>query len=199
MSVRPERRRRQAPRPKAPPAGANPTTATAGDASPVARWVPIAIVAAATLVTYVPMLTNGFVDFDDQTNLTDNPFYRGLGPDALRWMFTNLEGHYLPLTWLSFAVDYELWGMNPVGYHLTNLLLHVGTAIAFYVLAVRLLRLVFALPARSQPPSLFVAAAVAAALFALHPLRVESVAWATERRDVLSGLFFVLAVNAYVA
>src|SRR4051794_9290708 len=115
MTARTQRRRK----PATPP----PPTRTPPGASRAASWIPVAVVAVATLVTYLPTLANGFVDFDDQTNLTDNPFFRGLGPDALRWMFTNLEGHYLPLTWLSFALDYELWGMNPVGYHLTNLLL----------------------------------------------------------------------------
>ncbi len=156
------------------------------------------IVALATAVAYVPTLSNGFVDFDDQTNLLENPFFRALDPSALRWMFTNLDGHYLPLTWLSFAVDHQIWGMSPVGYHLTNALLHVANAIVFYVLSTRLLRLAFRLPVSGAPPSLYVAAAISAALFALHPLRVESVAWATERRDVLSGLFILLTLHAYV-
>lgn len=197
MSARAARRRKPVPARKPIPERDVPRESPAP--STAARWLPVALVAVATVIAYLPTFANGFVDFDDQTNLTDNPFYRGLGPAQLRWMFTNLEGHYLPLTWLSFGVDYQLWGMNPVGYHLTNLVLHVATTIAFYALAARLLALVFELPDRARPPSLYVAAAVAAALFALHPLRVESVAWATERRDVLSGLFFVLAVNAYVA
>ena len=155
------------------------------------------VVALATAVAYVPTLANGFVDFDDQTNLLENPFFRGLGPTALRWMFTNLDGHYLPLTWLSFAVDHQIWGMNPVGYHVTNALLHVANAVVFYFLTVRLLRLAFR-DSSPDSPRLYIAAALGAALFALHPLRVESVAWATERRDVLSGLFALLALDAYV-
>lgn len=194
MTSRAERRRQ----PKGRQPAARPPEPRRQPSRLPVRWLAGLLVAAATAVVYIPTLSNGFVDFDDQTNLTDNPFFRGLGPQALRWMFTNLEGHYIPLTWLSFALDHQIWGMNPVGYHLTNALLHVANAVVFYALCVRLLRLVFALPRDDGPPSLFVAAAVAAALFALHPLRVESVAWATERRDVLSGLFFLLAVNAYL-
>ena len=162
-----------------------------------ARWTGALVVAVATAVAYVPTLRNGFVDFDDQTNLLENPFFRGLDPSALRWMFTNLDGHYLPLTWLSFAVDHQIWGMNPVGYHLTNALLHVANAVVFYLMSARLLGLAFRVPTNATP-RIYVAAAISAALFALHPLRVESVAWATERRDVLSGLFALLALDAYV-
>jgi len=156
------------------------------------------LVVVATALVYLPTLRNGFVDFDDQTNLTENPFFRGFDAVSLRWMLTNIDGHYLPLTWLSYAVDYQLWGMNPVGYHLTNLLLHLANAVAFALLAARLLAIAFRIPWERAPRALFVAAAIAAGLFALHPLRVESVAWATERRDVLSGLFFLLALDTYV-
>ena len=156
------------------------------------------MVAMATALAFLPALANDFVDFDDQTNLVENPSFRGLGPAALGWMFTNLDGHYLPLTWLSFAVDYQLWGMNPLGYHLTNLVLHVANAGLFYGVSVALLRLAFAVARGAERPALFTAAGLSAALFALHPLRVESVAWATERRDVLSGLFFLATIWAYL-
>jgi tetratricopeptide (TPR) repeat protein len=156
------------------------------------------VVVALTAVAYLPVFANGFVDFDDQTNLLENPNFRGLGPAALRWMFTNLDGHYLPLTWLSFAIDYAIWGLAPAGYHLTSLLLHLANALVFYWVSVLLLRLAFAIRAGEEPAPLFTAAAVSAAFFALHPLRVESVAWATERRDVLSGLFFLLTVASYL-
>lgn len=102
-------------------------------------------------------------------------------------MFTTfLMGHWIPLTWITLGFDYVVWGMNPVGYHLTNLLLHSVNAAVFYLVAFRLLGLatteVGATPLR--------AGAVADALvFAVHPLRAESVAWVTVRRDVLSGLF----------
>jgi tetratricopeptide (TPR) repeat protein len=162
------------------------------------RWLPVALVVIATAIAYLPTFRNGFVDFDDQTNLTENPFFRSFAPASLRWMLTNIDGHYLPLTWLSYAVDFQIWGMNPAGYHLTNLLLHLANAIVFALLGVRLLCVAFRVPRERAPRTLWIAGAIAAGLFALHPLRVESVAWATERRDVLSGLFFLLALDAYV-
>ncbi|HEV8614424.1 MAG TPA: tetratricopeptide repeat protein [Methylomirabilota bacterium] len=151
-----------------------------------------------TVVVFLPALGNGFVDWDDELNFTTNPHYRGLGWAQLRWMLTSAPvwgGHWIPLTWLSFAVDYVLWGMNPLGYHLTNVLLHGVDAALFFFVARRLL----GLGAPAAEESHLRLGAVAAALFwALHPLRAESVAWATERRDVLSALFFLLSILAYL-
>jgi hypothetical protein len=162
------------------------------------RWLPPTTVILLTLVAFLPVLDNGFIpNWDDRTNFLDNPHYRGLGPAQLHWMFTTFHaGHYIPLTWLSLGLDYLLWGMNPTGYHLTSLLLHAATALTFYFLALRLFRV--ALPAATSPAALRWGAATAALVFAVHPLRVESVASATERRDVLSGLFYVLALLSYV-
>ena len=170
----------------------------AGHVLTASRWLPPIAVIALTLVAFLPVLDNGFIpNWDDRTNFLDNPHYRGLGSAQLRWMFTTFHaGHYIPLTWLSLGLDYLLWGLNPAGYHLSSLLLHAATALAFYFLAVRLFR--FALPPATSPAALRWGAAMAALLFAVHPLRVESVAWATERRDVLSGLFYVLALLCYV-
>jgi hypothetical protein len=160
--------------------------------------LPVAAVITITFVAFLPGLGNGFIpNWDDALNFLDNPHYRGLGPAQLRWMFTTFHaGHYIPLTWLSLGLDYLLWGLHPGGYHLTSLLLHAATALAFYFVSLRLLRL--ALPPTPTPAALRWGAALAALLFAVHPLRVESVAWATERRDVLSGLFYVLALLCYL-
>lgn len=154
-------------------------------------------VAALAMIVFLPALGNDFVDWDDELNLTTNPHYRGLGWAQLRWMSTSayVLGHWIPLTWLSFGIDYMLWGMNPVGYHLTNVLLHAANAALFTLISLRLLRL--AMPGVDETHARLGAAA-AALFWALHPLRVESVAWATERRDVLSGLFFLLSVLAYL-
>src|SRR5262245_3730623 len=118
---------------------------------------------------------------------------------------TTLMGHYVPLTWLSFAVNFMLGGMDPLGYHLGNLLLHAANAGVFYLVARRLLAAGSVTNAGRAPatgcrrePALCVAAAFAALIFGLHPLRVESVAWSTERRGVLCGLFYLLAVLAYL-
>ena len=159
----------------------------------------------ATIVSFLPVLENDFVTWDDLTNLLNNPHYRGLGWANLRWMFTTtLNGHYIPLTWLSFAVNFMLGGMDPRGYHLGNLLLHAANAGVFYLVARRLLAAGFAggvaaPEARDlREPALCAGAVFAALAFGVHPLRVESVAWATERRDVLCGVFYLLATLAYL-
>ena len=149
-----------------------------------------------TFVIYSPALPNQFLDWDDSANFLNNPHFRGLGWEQLRWMFTTfLMGHWIPLTWITFGLDYLVWGMNPIGYHLTNILLHAANAAAFYFVAYRLL-------AKAMTGfgeiGLRLGAATAALSFALHPLRAESVAWVTERRDVLSGLFFLLTILTYL-
>jgi tetratricopeptide (TPR) repeat protein len=90
------------------------------------------VVAGATFAAFAPALWNDFVDFDDY-GITSNPAYQGLGLAQLRWMFTTVAtGHYMPITWLSLALDYAIWGLDPVGYHLTSILVHVGIALLFY-------------------------------------------------------------------
>jgi protein O-mannosyl-transferase len=153
------------------------------------------VVAELAIIAFFPALRAGFVSWDDDTYFLGNPYYRGLGPAQLSWMFTVMSGHYMPLTWLSHGLDYVLWGMRPAGYHAVNVLLHALTAAAAYVVALRVLAAAVAPEPRA---ALRVGAAVAALVFALHPLRVESVAWITERRDVLCGLFFVLAILCYL-
>jgi Tfp pilus assembly protein PilF len=151
--------------------------------------------AALTFLVFSPALLNGFVEWDDQVNLLQNPNYQGLGWQQIRWMFTStLMGHYIPSTWLTFSLDYTLWGMNPFGYHLTNNVIHAANAALFFLVALRLLGKATALTGSALRSS----SAVAALFFALHPLRAESVAWATERRDVLAGLFFLLTVLMYL-
>ena len=167
------------------------------------------VVVAVTFVAFLPVLDAGFLNWDDDVNLLDNPRYRGLGWTQLRWMFTTmLLGHYIPITWMSFGLNYVLGGMNPWGYHLGNLLLHATNAGLFYLVARRLLAAAFGkavavpfLPREggAEPDvALSVGAAFAALVFGVHPLRVESVAWVTERRDVLCGLFSLLTVLAYL-
>lgn len=155
------------------------------------------IVALIALLVFLPAVGNEFVNWDDDRNFLDNQAYRGLAPQNIEWAFsTFLLGHYHPLTWLTLEVDYFIWGLNPAGYHFTNALLHAGTAFFVYLLFFELIRR----SRREENASASTAwgAAFGALLFALHPLRVESVAWASERRDVLSGLFYVLTAWLYV-
>src|SRR5262245_37569954 len=154
------------------------------------------LVAGVTALAFLPALQNGFVEWDDNVNLYENPSYRGLGWKQLHWMLTTgLMGHYIPVTWFTFGLDFTLWGMNPFGYHLTSLLLHVANAALFFLVSLRLLR---AATGSLDPEAIRVGAVTAALLFSLHPLRVESVVWLTERRDVLSGFFFRLTILAYL-
>lgn len=144
---------------------------------------------------FLPALQGGFV-WDDSINVLDNARIRALTPANLWWMATSsLGGHYHPLTWLSFAADHALWGLQPSGYHLSNLLIHGANAALFLLVVRQLLQ-------RAEPAwperTVLVAASLAALLFAVHPLRVESVAWVTERRDVLSAFFYLLGLLAWL-
>jgi tetratricopeptide (TPR) repeat protein len=155
-------------------------------------------VACITFLPFLPILRNGFVNWDDPSNIIDNTRIRELNWLNVRWMFTTFHlGPYQPLSWLSLAFDYAIWGLDPFGFHLTNLVLHAAVAVSVYFLARKLLWLA---AGDVAPGCAAVAAwaALAAVLFAVHPLRVESVAWATERRDVLSGLAAVWSVTAYL-
>src|SRR5206468_4887107 len=162
-------------------------------------WLVPVLTALVTFAAFLPTLNNQFVDWDDHHNLLDNPHYRGLGWTQIRWMWTTFHmGHWLPLTWMSFGLDYLVWGLEPVGYHLTSLVLHATSAAVFYLVARRILSLALPDPDDRGQAGLALSAGFAALLFALHPLRAESVAWATERRDVLLGLFYLLTILAYL-
>jgi tetratricopeptide (TPR) repeat protein len=176
--------------------------AAAGSVAAKSAWahslVPL-FVGLVTCAVFLPSLSNDFLNWDDDTTLANNPHYRGLGWQQLRWMFTTfLMGHYQPLSWISFGVDYLIWGMDPFGYHLTNLILHTAGSVIFYFVSRRLLALAFSTSEAEDTWRLNASAALAALLFAVHPLRVESVAWATERRDVLSGVFYFSAIYCYL-
>jgi len=127
-----------------------------------------------------------FVDLDDPEYVYENvELQRGLTADGVLWAFTTTQsGNWHPLTWLSLTADYALYGLNPRGYHLTNVLLHAASAVLLFLVLRRMTGDLW--------PSAFTAA-----VFAVHPLHVESVAWVAERKDVLSGLFFMATLAAY--
>ena len=144
------------------------------------------LLAGTTIALYSPVLGYPFVHWDDDVYVTANPHIRGgLSWDTIRWAFTSTEvGHWHPLTWFSHALDYQLFALNPSGHHLDTVLIHA--------LNVTLLFLLLVWGTKRVGPSVLVAA-----LFAVHPINVESVAWVAERKNVLSTLFFLLSIIAY--
>jgi tetratricopeptide (TPR) repeat protein len=155
--------------------------------SPQRRTVVLCLVlVAATLAVYNPVNRNAFVNFDDDHYITGNPHVlAGLNWSTVKWAFTNYyEANWHPLTWLSHALDAQLFGLNPVGHHYTNVVLHGLNAVLLFLL----LQSATGFTWRSL---------MVAALFALHPVNVESVAWASERKNVLSMMFLLLALQAY--
>ena len=144
------------------------------------------LLTAATLAVYLQVGSHGFINFDDDVYITANSHIRdGITIDGLRWAFaTGRAGNYHPLTWVSHMLDVQLFGLQPRRHHLVSLLFHVANVLLLF----------FALNRMTKAPwrSAFVAA-----LFALHPLHVESVAWASERKDVLSTFFWMLTLVAY--
>ncbi len=175
------------------------------------RWLGLLLPVLASLITvaaFLPALQGQFLNWDDSTLFTKNLGYRGLGPAHLRWMFTTaLAGHYMPLTWLTLGLNYVLGGMNPWGYHLLALLLHAGNAALVYLVACRLLAVVGPGAGGAvstggdramETPTIRAGAFVAALVFAIHPQRVESVAWVTERGTLVSGALYLVAVLTYL-
>lgn len=159
------------------------------------RLLPGLIAAAITLIVYLPALANGFVNWDDQRYVYENGLIRSLDLDFLKTVFTTIQvSNWHPLTMLSYAIDFALWGEAPLGYHLENIVLHAVNTFLAGLLAARLLEARGA----KDPSFVFVASAATALLFGLHPMHVESVAWISERKDVLSGLFFILSLLAWL-
>jgi tetratricopeptide (TPR) repeat protein len=139
-----------------------------------------------TLIAYEQVRYNDFVGYDDYSYVTENPnVTNGISGDSIIWAFTTgYCNNWHPLTWLSHMLDYQLFGLNPAGHHITNLLFHIANTLLLFWVLKRMTGVIWQ-------------SAFAAAVFALHPLHVESVAWAAERKDVLSGFFWLLTIAAY--
>lgn len=148
----------------------------------------VASIIGITLALYWPVTEFGFVNLDDDKYVVQNPHVRaGLSWQGLSWSFSSVgyEANWHPLTWLSHMLDVELFGMRPGRHHLTNMLLHAANAALLFGLLLNMTKALW--------KSSFVAL-----LFAVHPLHVESVAWVSERKDVLSTLFLMLSVASYL-
>ena len=145
------------------------------------------LLTAATLAAYWQVIGYDFINYDDSVYVTENSHIQsGLTLEGVRWAFTTKYfGLWNPLTWLSLMFDYQLYGLNAGGYHATNLILHILSSLLLFWFFNRMTRAIWG-------------SAFVAALFALHPLHVESVAWISERKDVLSAFFWMLTLCMYV-
>ena len=171
-----------------------PKPATMDAAAPVdakfrfPAWLGAALLALVTIWLYWPAMRCGFITYDDPDYVTANPHIQeGLNWVGVKWAFVNTEqaGYWAPLMWLSHELAYQLFGLNPWGHHLINVLLHATNTVLVFLVFRRMTGAVW----RSL---------MLAALFGWHPLQVESVAWVTERKDVLSAFFWMLTLWAYV-
>jgi Flp pilus assembly protein TadD len=162
------------------------------------------LIALLTFVVYLPSLQNDFVEWDDNIFIYLNPFIQSLDKDFFKWAFFDIYYAYdwTPLTWVSHAVDYAIWGLNPAGHHLTSIIIHAVNTFLLVLLVIRLIGA--SRDTRDSEQSSFytdnnilIAASVTGLLFGIHPLHVESVAWVAERKDVLCALFFLLTLLMY--
>lgn len=165
------------------------------------RYILAAAVALITFAVFLPALRNDFVNWDDGAFVIENYHIRLLNPAFFRWAFTDINlDYWAPVAKISHAVDYALWGLNPLGHHLSSIVFHAANAFVVVVLVLRLLEQSNVVRTRSgQMPtlderSMLITAGVTGTLFGLHPLHVESVAWVSERKDLLCAFFFLLSI-----
>ncbi|NCP03174.1 MAG: tetratricopeptide repeat protein [Deltaproteobacteria bacterium] len=153
---------------------------------------------------YLPATQNGFVDWDDSDYVVNNEHIRSLDMKSLQWMLTSFyASNWHPLTWLSHAVDNALWGLDPSKHHLTSILFHaLNTMLVFSLVSELVLRArrntIYARKLETSYPSPFLVGLVAALFFGLHPIHVESVAWVSERKDLLCAFFVLSALISYL-
>jgi tetratricopeptide (TPR) repeat protein len=180
------------------PAGAAPRDGDESSAVPRGSWV-VRVLVVMVVVAYLPALRNQFVVWDDEQNFQGNYNYRGLTPGSLIWAWTTYHlGVYQPVAWMILSVEWCLGGMDPRAYHFASLLLHTLNAIVLYCLNLALLRRAWPESAGADRQAARVGSALAAAAFALHPLRVEAVAWASCQPYLPCALFGMLTVLAYL-
>jgi hypothetical protein len=151
------------------------------------------------LAAFLPVRDNGFVSYDDRGNFLENGSFRGLGWPQLVWAWTTPHvGVYEPLGWMLLEAEYQAWGLDPRGYHIASLALYSLVTIALYGLTVAAVALSRPGLWRDNPGTVRACACLAVGLYAVHPLRVQAVAWASCQSYVVCGLFSVLTVLAYL-
>lgn len=159
-----------------------------------APWLLALAASALAFALYLPALRHEFVNFDDYDYVTKNPYLGLPFGDFIKWAFSSYWcSNWHPVTWLSLRLDHLIWGLNPTGYHLTNIVLHAANTFMTALVAHRLFGFVLA------EGKAVIAAATVALLFAVHPLHVESVAWVSERKDVLYAFFFLSSLWFYIS
>lgn len=155
----------------------------------------------AVLLVFLPSVGNEFIDWDDLTFIVQNSNIKSISFESVEWMFTNFFGNiWLPLTWFSHALDISLWGMNPSPHRLINILLHCFNTVFFGLLIIKLAH-IYEQQYEARivgETGLIICAAGAALLFGVHPLRVESVVWISERKDVMCAFFYLLCLTHYL-
>lgn len=152
-------------------------------------------------MVYLSALNCGFINYDDPHFVTDNPAIHHLDADFIKWSFTSSHaGWWMPLVWISFAVDYHFWQLNPLGYHLLNNLLHaINTAIVVLIADILYRRVFAGLAAITGDNKVYCGMLLFAGLvFGMHPLQVESVAWVSERKNVLNAVFTLGSILFYL-
>jgi protein O-mannosyl-transferase len=163
-------------------------------------------IALITFVLYSSALQNDFIDnWDDNVYVTENTHIRSFDLRLFQWAFFSfLHGNWHPLTVISHAADYAVWGLNPFGHHLTNIALHAANTFLVIILLIKLLEALQQSAVKKSKlwafltvRTVFITAGTAGLLFGLHPVHVESVAWVAERKDLLCALFFLLSINTY--
>jgi tetratricopeptide (TPR) repeat protein len=167
--------------------------------------VPAFLTAVITLVVFLPALSNDFVSYDDEQFVYNNKHIMSIDSDFIKWAFTNRQYQWSPLRWISHAVDYKIWQLNPFGHHLSSVVLHSLNVFLLVLLVIGLLEVVRLKmpPSHAEEEAKFrrkavIAGVVTGLLFGIHPLRVESVAWVAERKDVLFTFFFLLSLLSYL-
>ncbi|MDA8434107.1 MAG: tetratricopeptide repeat protein [Nitrospiraceae bacterium] len=170
------------------------------------RYIVALLAACAVCGVYLRALGNGFVAWDDNRYVYENLHLRSLDWSFLKWTFLGFHaGNWHPLTWISHAADYAVWGLDPMGHHLSGVVIHAVNTFLVVLLAARLIEARSTCAAGEGRPffpdgrSALFASGVAGLLFGLHPLHVESVAWVSERKDLLCALFYLLSLMAYVS
>ena len=163
------------------------------------------VIALITFAVYLPALRCGFVYLDDDVNILNNNHIHALDGGFFKWAFTDVSlSYWQPVNWMSHALDYALWGLNPAGHHLTNIVLHALVSFFVVLLVIRLLEAANHAGSQSLPVpdrddrAILIAGGVSGLIFGMHPLHVEVAAHVANRPDLFCAFFFLLSILAYV-